>query len=536
MFLITKNKIALEHSLTKLRSSIISFGYPCGTIAYHLLDDEFWLGWFRCKPADNLHIFANGVAIGKLQFGEPPSDQPKDHDGDVPLVISPLLATVFIYTGANDLILHPNSIANVYCCDEMASDMQLLLAHAARLLPSAIGTALLSVVGYFPGNETLFDEIKRIPYLYNRAIRSGAQEPVQTYTYRKNDDMAMLERLTELVPKTVANDLLVTGGFDSRTLAYCLQQSGGSFQLLHMQSAEVPFVEELARQLHVPLTVVPLQPRIPDFAYAILTDAQIYAHGGNHQSLVPALSQDHVAHTGHFVEALNKFPWNAAYKRPKVGFSYYRRLIRDGLLQGYYSKTIHGLRDYANSDELAGYLEKTLDYTLNYCPRFNPSELARWYFFIHRGLRWSQVVTADMSFATHPVFLSGDLTALEYGVSSSAFSNFAQDRIRLLLAKVMPTVTVGYSNGQARHPRPHPLRTWDKLYYEYGERAVVYIRANRKASLSAARPAPYQIGEHARFRNYFAESADSLFQNSTVMTSVKRTAVVVNQALHFVTA
>lgn len=530
MFLITSDEKAAKKTLNKVRQALSGFGYKCGPIETISLKDRY-LGWFRSRPDDNLHVYQNGVVIGKLEFGEQSLENGAHHESEMPIELNPLLRAVCVRFVQESIIVTPNGVTNIYVCEDNVSDMQLIIADLNKLHPSHIGVALLGTVGYFPGNETLFEEITRIPFLKSYCMSTRAYSNAGQFTYRKNDDLAMLDRLVSLVDPHQRHDLLVTGGYDSRTIAYCLRQANVSMRLIHGASDEQEIVEELARQLESPLIIAYEERRLSITEYTLITDAQIYAYGGNHQRYIPYLNNHHLTHTGHFVEALNKFPWNAAWKRVKPGFSFYKKLIRDGLLRGYYSRHVIGLNEFNHSESIAEYLEDSQLYTLDYYADFRPSELARWYFFLHRGLRWAPSTLADIGYHSTLQFLAGDQIALEYAISSSAFSNFANDRIRLLLAKVMPEVQLAYSNGQPRVPRSEPLRTFEKLYYEYGIRARMFLRSQKESYSSS--PTRYELQENDEFRRYFSQPAERLFADPVVSSPVKRAAATTNEVLNF---
>jgi hypothetical protein len=67
MFLISDNRENCLKSLEKLRRSLA--GINCGPVQ-SVQAGNYWIGWFKCKPSDNFHVFEDGYIVGKINFSE----------------------------------------------------------------------------------------------------------------------------------------------------------------------------------------------------------------------------------------------------------------------------------------------------------------------------------------------------------------------------------------------------------------------------------------------------------------------------------
>src|SRR5690606_29884682 len=125
-----------------------------------------------------------------------------------------------------------------YFASDTVSDAQLLLAAHDELRPSPSGVALLASLGHFPGDLTLFDEVRRIPLLerWNVAGRFGVR--TRTLSLPRPDDDAMIERLVSLVPTEVPHALGLSGGYDSRFMLGILRRAGADVRLVRFTDKE----------------------------------------------------------------------------------------------------------------------------------------------------------------------------------------------------------------------------------------------------------------------------------------------------------
>ena len=159
MFLLSDRRQGVHRALQRLRSEIAAH-VESGPI--HLEDIAGrTLGWFACRPTDNVHRFRDGRLIGALSYAEAIQTDAHVHAGDMPETVDPVWGGVKIFDTGR---LQPIGTPNVYYSSKSVSDMQLLIADLEGHQPGQIGFALLSQVGYFPGNLTLFDQIRRIPF------------------------------------------------------------------------------------------------------------------------------------------------------------------------------------------------------------------------------------------------------------------------------------------------------------------------------------------------------------------------------------
>jgi hypothetical protein len=489
---------------------------------------RFHLCWFRCKPSDNLHVFEDGVVIGKLDFAEPPNDTQLLHPNRLPAVFHSLTNAVVI----SNALVTPINVTNIYYGGGAVSDMQLLIAEMNGYQPSPEGVALLCSIGYFPGNTTLFREVVKIPLLHSYGLVDGSVRSSAAFHYRENDDDAMIARLTEIVPRGVTNHVGMTGGYDSRFVLGVLYNSGGRVEITRFESNESHLVSKIAAALNLPNHgVLETAPKLAADFYALLGDSQIKYGGHQFSGLRRLLTHNSVYHTGHFADSIIKNAFKTAWKIPSMQ-PIFERLIDHALLSRT-PKRLNGLASFNTRTALRSHLLESLDFEKSYYPFPRKKEWANWFYFINRGVRWAQSYNADLSYFAYPVYLLSDLHATSLGISSSAWANFSNDRVRELNRKLLPTVITPYLNGQSVRPQPPGIRELRKIKYEYGDRLLARYRLRKKWAAREKGATFANCQQAEQFGRYFTSPLSELLLGSNINGSVKPAALIVNSTLAY---
>jgi len=482
MFLITQNAQQCKSALLKLKEQLNDI--PSGPIHIHTLG-KYQIGWFGAKPSDNIHIYEKGIVIGKIDFAEKTVMEPIYHNVPLPSSLHTLLLSVVIRQKNGSVLVEPNGSTNVYVGDSCVSDMQLLIADVLGAKPRALGIATLGSVGFFPGNMTLFDEIQKIPLIYAYNLDTGQNISIGAFEIQKNDDIAMIERLTEIVPRGITQYIALSGGYDSRFVLGCLVRAGIEPQIVHISDKEDEIVAKIAEELRIPIEICPRAEMLPDYLYTIMTDAQIYFRGGNSSQIRKIISPESLYHSGNFVEASIKAPWDSAWKIPGPKKSLRLRLVKYGLLSTT-PDNLQGLRNYSSKEQLTRALVHKLEFEESYCDFRTQKALTNWFYHMNRGIRWSPATMADLSYYSYSVYLLADLTALSTAISSSAWSNLRKERARALNHKLLPSVYAPYFDGYPAKEQNPLLSQFDKIKYEYIDRFFTRMRKVKEFSDKAS--------------------------------------------------
>ena len=533
MFLLTPDRARCERSLSKLRSALGELARgPVTTMPA----GESWLGWFPARRSDNLHVFSDAIVVGKLTPGEPESREPIPHREKAPASVHPLAPAARVEASGGRVRVTPYHATNVFADRDSASDMQLLIADAKGYRPSAEGVALLGAAGYFPADLTLFSEISRIPLFHSLELGTGARVRVGRFESRRADDEAFIDRLVSIVPTASGHPaaLAISGGCDSRFILGVLLKAGVRPALVRLSDAEDAAAAELAAEMKLPLTVVrdPAEDP-PPLRYTLMTDAQIYFRGGHYGRIREGVAPGSLYYTGLYANATLKNALRAAWKVPRASRDMTARLIEHGLL-GRMRSSEPGLRTANGKDAMRRFLREHLEAAPAHGPFTSSKELAGWFYHLHKATRWVPAHIGDLSFYVEPVNLLADLGALQLANRSSAWTNFGNDRVRRLTERLLPGLSTAYGTGQPRLPRRGPRGAFDKLVYEYGSRALVYLRDRQVPSSAPSlhvTPAVASQEESRGFREYFDRPFGDLARGTTASTSVRRAAVTVNSAL-----
>jgi hypothetical protein len=535
MFLLTRDHDVCLRALSKMRGALN--GVACGPIAM-LRIGGYWLGWFRARPSDNLHVYEDGLIVGTLSPGEAGSSSPVAHAGHAPDTVHPLVTAASLASRDGRVRIRPFNTTNVFHDGNTASDMQLLIADAKSYRPSAEGVALLGSVGYLPGDLTLFAEVSRISLFHALELDTGRQERTTRFASEPSDDAAMIDRLVSIVPSQLPAYLGLSGGCDSRFVLGILRRSGVRPQLIRLSDDEDAVVERLAEELALPLTVVTEPAADPDpDTYTLMTDAQICHRGGHYSRLRDHLPAGAAFYCGLYADSILKNAFRAAWKVPRRRRDMLERLIEHGLLARMRPREA-GLVASASKERLLRFLRERLEVSAADGPFETSKELAAWFHFSFRLTRWTPAHLADLSFFTEIVLPLSDVRALELAIRSSAWSNFHNDRVRGLNQRLLPEVTTGYITGQRARVSPWHRRAAEKLAYEYGSRAIAYWRGRvevRSAGSTAARA--HDAGpESPGFRSYFDRPLSEALAGADWSGWVKRAAVTLNAALAYLEA
>lgn len=447
MFLICKDGKKGLLAMNKLRSNLIQ-SVGCGPMVKEKIRDHY-LFWFSCKPSDNLHAFSDGYLVGKISFEENNSDSIIEHIENMPFEIHPLLNCIKIKKLVSAITVESCNISNVYYSGDTVSDMQLLIADYKGLKPSLWGLSILGTVGYFPGNLTFFDQVKRIDFgcLYNvikRQVQPITEFSLRYYEYGEKE---IIQRLVGIVPLNVVTYLGLTSGFDSRFILGIMMKAGLTPTLIYMKGNEIEeqIVSEIANSTDLNLLVC-TGPALPAATYSIMTDGQIYFRGGNFSRIRQHIASRSVFHTGLFADAIIKNAYPSRMLRPRIRDSLFEDLV-DGILHRTTPTMITGLKRYNSKADIKVYLLDELAYQKDYINFKNNRDRANWFYYINRGVRWTPAVTADLSYFTYPVFVLSDLRAFQIGISSGTWDNINHDRTRRINQQLLPVVKSNYPNG-----------------------------------------------------------------------------------------
>lgn len=445
---------------------------PVNSAAMHRVTLGAWtLTWTAAEANQNLHCFPDALLLGKLRPDEAPSDRPEHHQRNVPTELHPLLLGTLVRRAP--LVVEPLGITNTYRTPDAISDRQLLLAAFSDLRPSASGVAALTSAGHFAANMTLFDEVQRIPLLHRLDVASGATRQHRQIELPHEDDGAMIERLRAIVPRDAVNCIGLSGGLDSRFVLGIMRSSGANVRLLRFDvggAAESALAAGVAADVGLELENVGTfddgELRRPVAQQVLLTDAQIYAGVPQWGMLRPHVGADQLFHTGIFGDSIIKNATKSIWKVPQRRAATWDRAIEVLLLSGVPAEQ-PTLRSFGRREEQLDALREALAYQRDYIEFETRKQWVNWFHYLNRSVRWGQALISDVSFATNPVFLLGDLDAQLLGMATSFWTNFHHDRLRRLTNVLLPEVQTPYSDNLAVLPRRGSQGAVDKLGYEY---------------------------------------------------------------------
>jgi len=537
MFVIHQSPDKVRNALLKLRTRFEGL-VPCGPVRLEELGDKY-LGWFSCRPTDNVHMYTDGFLVGTLSFDEAASSDLQEHSNRLPESPDPLLGAIKIYKNG---VIEPIGIANAYYSTSAVSDMQLLIADLEGFLPSPMEFAVLTRVGYFPGNLTLFDEVKRIPFLAQYDLSRGSAQAPRLLQVHEPDDKAMIRRLVEIVPQTSWPQFLaLSGGIDSRFVLGVLLSAGIRPTLLHGGRTEDDIVRSIAQTLDLRLfwsgnaeTVPPISLSHP-VPYTAMTDAQIVFRSGKFSMWRRCFPRDSILHVGLFADSSIKNAFKTAWKVPDPRSKLLDRLIHYALLQANVSKAGH-LKSFENKCDVTEYLAEHLAYQEHYLEVRGSKSLANWFYYINRGIRWSSASLCEASYFTRPLFILSDLEATLYGLFADSWSNYAHSRARTLNRELLPAVDAPYANGLRSLPDARLLSVLERVGYEYFNRALAYVRDQREVRVDTSLESNVEAIPLARgdlLAPYLTKSPEEVFLDRAVPDRAKRAIITLSHVLDY---
>ncbi|MDZ4782551.1 MAG: hypothetical protein SGJ19_20075 [Planctomycetia bacterium] len=535
MFILTDQVAEAERALATMARMLPA--YARGTHVVHRIGNQSLI-WQPFRPCDNLHLYRDGAFVGKIAFDEPECNAAIVHDELLPTSFHPLLTGCAIRTEGGSIEVSPVGITQIYACRGAVSDMQLLLAAVFRLLPTPVRFNILATAGHFPGDSTLFEEVRKIPFPGKYIVSQQQHVRLAEFSLRPADDARMVERLLSIAPMT-ASQLGMSAGFDSRFVLGLLLQQGVRPELISGPSEERDLVAAIARELQLDVKLPEWEDRLDPLAYTLMTDAQIFLRGGNYSRLRGVLNRDCVYHTGLAADSIIKKTYKTTWKAPGLRSRIFDTLCNFAML-GMKGPTLRGVREANSRDELVRVVRQDLAFLEPYHANVPRHVFAGLFCYFNGGLRWTPAHTADLAFYTTPVYLLADLEATEHAMQSSAWSNFRKDRVRKLNQQLLPNVRTPYSDATNVRAHSGPRGAADKLAYEYLSR----FKARRKASQAAGAPSgllrdidPSAFQRHdGQMARYLAQPLPATLQDASLLNSVKRAAVTVYGALEYLDA
>ena len=533
MFIITKhrNRInAIAHFISEL-----GFIDCKDKIIYDfLLKNDYYLTWVNIKPSDNLHIYSNGFIIGKVSFDEPNQITPFHHENNIaPISLHPLLQSVFI-TIVDHIEVEPTEQIRIFYSHNCISDYQLIIAKTEEFHPSFMGAYLLGSIGYFPGNLTLFEEIKSIPYLKKLYFPDVNLVQHSEFIPQKCNDKFMIERLIEIIPAYKNSALALSGGLESRFLLGLLLMRNLKPKIYSLRNYESEIVEKIIEALELK-SIITCHDRFHQYIYTLMSDGMIYYGGGNYHRMINTWTPDEILHIGLWTDHVTCNVMTSAWKKPGLKKSIYSDLIWWGLLSNISNGKINGFRDKIEKEDIFKALEKSLEFGKSYSEFQTRKQWSSWFYHLHRGRNWTFATMSDVSFFIYPVYVFGDKKVSEIGITSTGYSNFKKERLRRINQSLIPNVKVDYSDGRPFRYIPPVLNDFNRIYYEYLKRFFVRFRGLRKSRKDQDygwfNNLKFETNE--QFYTYYKSSVDELTKDSSINLSVQKAGVTLNNVLTF---
>ncbi|MDT0295730.1 hypothetical protein ACFQ3R_15045 [Mesonia ostreae] len=537
MFILTKNKNALK-VLEVYQAAFKTTTFNFGEIySYSFLD--YSLYWFSARPQDQLLIYNNGCIIGKKSFEDSYSNLPIESNENMPEHTSSLLQNSRLIIKENQLFIEPNEVTGLYYDAEgSVSDFSILLAKLNHVLPDTKLLQLLTAVGYFPGNLTLFNSIKRIPYLYGRNVTTREMVQISGFKFKKSDETKMVERLQEVIPQSENQSLAMSGGLDSRFVLGVLLKQKIRPTLKSLKDKENPIVEELNKTLQLDYEKIEGE-KEKAYHYTLMTDGRIYFRGGNYSRLYDKVEPNEILHTGLSILPMNENSFASAWKKPGSIKTIYNDLIHYALLPRMPKNGFAEFQEPVNKHYMQEFLEKELAYGKEYLQFKTRKQWALWFYHLNRGLTWTFAHLQDTSFYVYPVFILGDKKAAEWGITSSAYSNFNKERLRRINQKLFPKLPIDYSEGRPFRSKPLIKDHVGRIYNEYFKKLISRFRqlkSDQKQTTQTSWFDGIELTEAKNFSKFYKHSFSELMENERESLRLRRTAVTLNNVLLFLEA
>lgn len=257
------------------------------------------------------------------------------------------------------------------------SDFQLIIAKAEGYYPNQYGVALLSSIGYFPGNITLFREIKSIPYLETLSLDSLTLSRNDDFVpfLSKNNDNKLIKHLTNIVPKIENSSIALSGGLDSRFLLGIINNAKIKPQAYTLSSSENEIVKKICEKMKINLKINNAE-LLNEYKYTLMSDGRIYFRGGNYSSMCFNYSPSELLHVGIWSDPTIENAFKSSWKFPAHTSSVYGKFIWHNLLQRVKNNRLNGLSGGYSKMSLFQRLKDDLDFQLIFflileCMNFN---------------------------------------------------------------------------------------------------------------------------------------------------------------------
>ena len=531
MFLITNNSKALNsllHYQVELSKVITK-----NKIFKIDLSNGYKLFWTSVKPSDNLNIYNDAIVIGKANFEEKIITSPQYHNCNKPKELNTLLQSCVLKFGS-EININPNEQFNVYYSRNSISDYQLLIAKDENLMPDFLQVSILGSVGYFPGDLTLFKEIKKVSYLKSLNFLNFIEIEEQSFQLEKNDDNLLINRYKEIIPENVNTGLNLSGGLDCRFVLGLLLSKNIKPTVYSRSDGEDKIVEELSEKLSLEHHIGKGD-SLDEYSYTLTSDARIYYRGGNYNQLKEFYKPDEILQSGLWSASIENM-FKTAWKKPGKLKNIFSDLINYALLNNLNDNTINGMNQTITKFDLKESLNDTLSYQKNYYDFSKRKQWAGWFYHINRGLNWTNATMADASFYTYPIYLLGDKRGMELSLGSTAYSNFYKERIRKINQNLFnKDLHVDYSGGRSFNSKPPLIVDAYKLYYEYGYKIIAKLKDQKKfyKGYDDEILSGINLEEHRDFSKYFIDDLKSNLSNNDISYGIKRIMVTLNNVLKF---
>ncbi len=532
MFIISKNKNS-EEALKHYQNELVKVSKTEKIYAFNLING-YKLFWTSVKPSDNLHVYNDGYVIGKANFSEELSKEPIIHDSNLPQSYNTLLQSCKIRLEAEDINVYPNEQFNVYYSKNSVSDYQLLIGKSEKIIPDFFNVAVLGAVGYFPGDLTLFKEVRKISYLHSLNFLEFTQKREDKFELKKNNDDLLIDRYKEIVPKNVKTGLSLSGGLDSRFILGILLAENIKPTVYSRSDGEDEIVKKISDKLDLDC-YIEKGDSLDEYSYTLCSDARIYYRGGNYNQLKEFYNKDEILHNGLWSDPTIENAFKTAWKKPGLLKTIFEDLIDHALL-GNIRKEMFGLNRTVTKEEIKSYLSKELEYQKQYYNFKKRKQWAGWFYHINRGINWSNSTMADASFYIYPVYLLGDKKSVELGLSSSGYSNFYKERLRKINQKLFTKeLQIDYSDGRSFHSKLPIVIDFYKIYHEYLYKLVRKFTERRKFLKGYDKEilANINVDEHKDLSKYFINDLKTNLEDPRIAYALKRVMVTLNNTLKF---
>ena len=528
MFLITNKSDASQ----AFQFLIKEMGLQAAVYDFHLYDHTF-LMWASLKPSDNLTMYANGFVVGRDGFDQPHSTQPYDKKGELlPDDINPLLNSLVVRRTGEGFEVKPVEQASVYYSKTSVSDFTLLISLVDNLEPSLNGVGMLLAAGYFLGNATLFEGIRRVCYLRALSLPEFSEVKVSEWEIGKSNDQAMMQRFVDVIPPKAKTAISLSSGMDSRFVLGLMLRKNHVPKAYSLDGYESDLIQQLCNKLNMTLEQNML-PRMDSYSYAIRTDARIYDRGGNYHRMIGDVMCDEFIFNGLCAEPALKNTYKAVWKNPISLFQDVHNRIIEVVYLGYLRKEIDGF--LLNRSQLKQYLTQELSFMRNETHLRKAYQITRLYDHYNSSINWAQAHTADLSFLRYPVFLLANKGGVELGISSPLLANFNYDRLRIMNQQLYPQLNLDYSDGRKFLKKRPVFNGLYLVYKEFVKAPQAYLKFRKKKMKHSPGNVNSEVAEPecaADFCHYFDRKLDLLLK-APVLTNVKRSAITLNNVLLF---